>query len=334
MSHKEIAVMQQRAGSALPEEDLILQAKNVTRIFPASQGRLLYANNDITMNLYRGKTLGIAGESGCGKSTMARMLAQLDKPTQGQIIFNGEDITHRKGEELRQTRKHIQMVFQDPSAAFSPKMRVKNIICEPLLNFGLISPREVESEARQLLELVELPGDFANRFAHNMSGGQRQRVGLARALALEPEVLICDEATSALDVSVQKNIIDLLIKLQQEKNLCIGFICHDVSLVRAMSHHVAIMYLGHLVELAPGSHIARSKMHPYTQLLLDSVFSLNMDLSKPIQRLESDTPSPLQVPKGCPFQTRCPQCMDICKNEKPPLKEIGPGHAIACYLFQ
>lgn len=314
-------------------QETILRANHVTRIFPASGGRSLYANNDVSLNLYRGKTLGIAGESGCGKSTMARMLALLDQPTQGQILFNGGDVAHCKGEALRQMRRHIQMVFQDPSAAFSPKMKVKNIVCEPLLNFGLISPHQVDAEAKRLLELVELPSCFADRFAHSMSGGQRQRVGLARALALEPEVLICDEATSALDVSVQKNIIDLLIRLQKERNLCIAFICHDVSLVRSMSHQVAIMYLGNVVELIPGEQIGNCVMHPYTDLLMDSVFSMKMDFAKPIPRLDSETPSPLQAPQGCPFQTRCPRRMPICQREKPTLNEVSPGHCIACFHF-
>ncbi|EHQ89619.1 oligopeptide/dipeptide ABC transporter ATP-binding protein [Desulfosporosinus youngiae] len=314
--------------------DPILEAKNVSRVFPASGGRRLYANSDVNLTLYRGRTLGIAGESGCGKSTMARMLAQLDKPTKGEIRFKGKDITHLRGEALRQTRRHIQMVFQDPAAAFSPKMKVKDILCEPLLNFGIISKKETEAAAVRLLEMVELPGDFSHRYAHSMSGGQRQRVGIARALALEPEILICDEATSALDVSVQRNIIDLLVKLQQERNLTIAFICHDVSLVRSMSHQIAIMYLGHVVELIPGKLVGKCAMHPYTQVLINAIFSLNMDFSKPIQSVDSDAPSPLDLPAGCPFQNRCGHCMKICRETKPVLRETAPGHQIACHLYR
>ena len=198
-------------------QELILEAKHVTKKYPASGGRMLTANNDVSLKMYRGRTLGVVGESGCGKSTFMRMVVSLEEPTEGEILYRGSDITKLKGEKLRQHRQNIQMVFQDPSAAFNPKMKVMDIICEPLLNFGRIKRSEKEAEARRLLEMVELPGDFALRYPHNMSGGQRQRVGIARALALEPEIIICDEATSALDVSVQKTIIELLVKLQKEK---------------------------------------------------------------------------------------------------------------------
>ena len=211
------------------EKDLVLEAKHVTRKFQASGGRTLTACNDVSLNLYRGKTLGLVGESGCGKSTFMRLVVSLDTPTEGEILFNGTDITKLKGEQLRQHRQHIQMVFQDPTGSMNPKMKVRDIICEPLLNFDRISKSEKDAKARELLEMVELPGDFADRFPHNMSGGQRQRVAIARALALEPEIIIMDEATSALDVSVQKTVIELIAKLQKEHNIAIGFICHDLG---------------------------------------------------------------------------------------------------------
>ncbi|KIR02976.1 Oligopeptide transport ATP-binding protein OppF [Lachnospiraceae bacterium TWA4] len=201
----------------MSNSELILEAKHVTKKFPASHNRTLTACDNVSLNIYKGQTLGVVGESGCGKSTFMKMLVRLEDPTEGEILFRGQDITKLKGENLRQYRQRIQMVFQDPSAAFNPKMKIRDIICEPLLNFGKIKKSEKDAVARKYLEMVDLPGDFAGRYPHNMSGGQRQRVGIARALTLEPEIIICDEATSALDVSVQKNIIELIVKLQKEK---------------------------------------------------------------------------------------------------------------------
>lgn len=314
-------------------QELILEAKHVTKKYPASGGRMLTANDDVSLNMYRGRTLGVVGESGCGKSTFMRMVVSLEEPTEGEILYRGSDITKLKGEKLRQHRQKIQMVFQDPSAAFNPKMKVMDIICEPLLNFGRIKRSEKEAEARRLLEMVELPGDFALRYPHNMSGGQRQRVGIARALALEPEIIICDEATSALDVSVQKTIIELLVKLQKEKNIAYGFICHDIALVQSVAHQVAVMYLGNIVEVLPGEKIGAESLHPYTRALMGAIFDLKMDFSKPIESIESEAPSPLDVPEGCPFRSRCGQCMDICGKEKPALRKVGGDHQVACHLY-
>lgn len=314
-------------------KEIMLDAKHVTRRFPASKGRTVLANNDINIRLFKGETLGIVGESGCGKSTFINMLACLDTPSEGEIIFQGKDLAKMKGEELRQNRRHIQMVFQDPSAAFSPRIRIKNILCESLLNYKLITKKEVDARAKQLLEMVELSPDFADRFPHNMSGGQRQRVGIARALALEPEILICDEATSALDVSVQEKIVDLLIRLQKEKDITMVFICHDIALARIISHRVAVMYLGNIVEIVKGKDLCTGTMHPYTEALSRAIFSTDMDFDRPIESIESEAPSPLNVPPGCPFQNRCEHCMEICKTKKPVLKDLGDEHQIACHLF-
>ncbi len=292
---------------------------------------MLTACNDISLKLYKGKTLGIVGESGCGKSTFMRMLVSLERPTEGEILFQGQDITALKGEQLRQHRRHIQMVFQDPAAAFSPKMKIMDIICEPLLNFGLIRRSQKEETARKYLEMVDLPGDFALRYPHTMSGGQRQRVCIARALTLEPEIILCDEATSALDVSVQKTIIELLVRLQKEKNIAMGFICHDLALVQAFAHQLAVMYLGNIVEILPGAKVEKEAKHPYTQALIGSVFDLGMDFSKPIESIDSEAPSPLDVPAGCPFQNRCARCSDICAQKRPELKEVEPEHWVACH---
>lgn len=316
------------------KKELILEAKHVTKKYPASGGRTLTACNDINLSFYKGQTLGVVGESGCGKSTFMRMVVSLEAPTEGEILYHGQNITKLKGEKLRLHRKNIQMVFQDPTAAFNPKMKIKDIICEPLLNFGLIKKSEKDATARKYLEMVELPGDFADRYPHNMSGGQRQRVGIARALALKPEIIVCDEATSALDVSVQKTIIELLVKLQKENDIAMGFICHDMALVQSFAHQVAVMYLGNIVEVLPGEKVGVDSKHPYTQALIDSVFDLQMDFSKPIESIDSEAPSPLDVPTGCPFQNRCEHCMEICKTERPVLKEIEPEHQVACHLFK
>lgn len=315
------------------EKEVILETRHVTRRFPASGNRTLVANNDINLKFYKGETLGLVGESGCGKSTFMKFLVSLDVPTEGEILYRGKDITKLKGEELRQNRQHIQMVFQDPTASFNPKMKIRDIICEPLMNFGKINKSKKDAACRRLLEMVELPGDFADRYPHNMSGGQRQRVAIARALALEPEVIIMDEATSALDVSVQKKIIELITKLQKENDITIGFICHDIALIQQCAHQIAVMYLGNVVEIVPGEQLTKTACHPYTRALMGSVFDIQMDFSKPLESLEGDVPSPLDLPVGCPFQRRCGQCMEICKQKHPEMVEIAPGHQVACHLF-
>ena len=315
------------------DKELILEAKHITQRFPASGGRKLTACNDVSLKFYKGKTLGLIGESGCGKSTFMRFLVSLDSPDEGQILFKGKDLTKLKGEELRQMRQHIQMVFQDPGSSFNPKMKVRDIICEPLLNFGRIKKSEKDAVARKYLEMVDLSGDFADRFPHNMSGGQRQRVAIARAIALEPEMIVMDEATCALDVSVQKTIIELVCRLQKEKNIAIGFIAHDLGLIQSFAHQVAVMYLGNIVEIIPGENVQKAQ-HPYTQALLSAIFDTRMDFHKKIESIDSEIPSPLDVPVGCPFQTRCEHCMEICRKESPLLKTIGENHEIACHLFK
>lgn len=314
------------------EKDMILEARHVTRRFPASGGRELTACQDINLKFYRGKTLGLIGESGCGKSTFMRFLVRLDVPTEGEILFKGKDLTKLRGEELRQTRQHIQMVFQDPGGSFNPKMKIRDIVCEPLMNFGRITASEKDTVARKLLDAVELPGEFADRLPHNMSGGQRQRIAIARALALEPELIVMDEATCALDVSVQKTIIELVVRLQKEKNIAIGFIAHDLGLIQAFAHQIAVMYLGSVVEVLPGEDVEKA-CHPYTRTLLHAVFDTKMDFTKKIESIDSEIPSPLDVPPGCPFQTRCEHCMERCRQVRPRLTERKPGHEVACHMF-
>ena len=313
------------------EAPVILQIKNLTKKFAAEGGKMLTACDNVTLNAYAGQTLGIIGESGCGKSTLVRTILQIHPASGGEVIFDGQDILKLRGEAARQNRRKIQMVFQDPPAAFNPKMKVKEIVCEPLLNFGLIKKSEVDAKAAELLRMVELPEDFKDRYPHNMSGGQRQRLGIARALSLEPKIVVCDEATSALDVSVQEKICELLVRLQKEKGITYLFICHDLGLVDLMCHQIAVMYLGNIVEYI-GYGRSTEGMHPYTKALMKSVFKVDFKPGEKIEPLESEIPSPLDLPKGCPFQSRCGQCMEICRSEKPELKEVVPGHFVACHL--
>ena len=315
------------------EAPVILQIKNLTKKFAAEGGKMLTACDNVTLNAYAGQTLGIIGESGCGKSTLVRTILQIHPASGGEVIFVGQDILKLRGEAARQNRRKIQMVFQDPAAAFNPKMKVKEIVCEPLLNFGLIKKSEVDAKAAELLRMVELPEDFKDRYPHNMSGGQRQRLGIARALSLEPKIVVCDEATSALDVSVQEKICELLVRLQKEKGITYLFICHDLGLVDLMCHQIAVMYLGNIVEyIGYGRRISTEGMHPYTKALMKSVFKVDFKPGEKIEPLESEIPSPLDLPKGCPFQSRCGQCMEICRSVKPELKEVVPGHFVACHL--
>ncbi|EET61241.1 ABC transporter, ATP-binding protein [Marvinbryantia formatexigens DSM 14469] len=308
-----------------------MKAEHIVKQFPASHGRTLTACNDVNLTVYKGKTLGIVGESGCGKSTFVRMVMSLDDPTQGKILYHGRDMASMTKKERWENRQNIQMVFQDPLASFNPKMKIIDILTEPLMNFGKLKRSEKEAKARELLEMVELPADFMYRYPHNMSGGQRQRVSIARALSLEPEILVCDEATSALDVSIQRTIIELLVRLQEEKNVSMIFICHDLALIQSFAHQIAVMYLGHIVEVIPGADVATKAVHPYTQALLGAQFSIHMDQNKKIESIESEAPSPLDVPKGCPFADRCEHCMEKCRSQKPVLQEIAPGHEAACH---
>ena len=312
------------------DSEIIMRVEHVTKKFPVAGGKTLTACDDITFNVRRGETVGIVGESGCGKTTLLKAIMNMQPPTSGQIIFRGQDITQLKGEAKRQNYRHIQMVFQDPTAAFNPKMKIKDIICEPLLNFDLIKKSEAEAKARDLLRQVDLPPDFVDRYPHNMSGGQRQRVAIARALALEPEIIACDEATSALDVSVQDTIIKLLVRLQKEKGITYIFICHDMALVSMFSHRIAVMYLGNMMEKIDGDKLDHAR-HPYTRALLKAVFSTDQEKNNRIEILPGDIPSPLDMPTGCPFQNRCVNAQDLCRQQKPNFDEIEPNHFVACH---
>lgn len=258
------------------KNEMILETKNLTKIFNTYDGKNIVACNSVSLKVYKGKTLGIVGESGSGKTTFIRMLMNLEKPSSGEILYRGKNINKFSEKEIWESRQKIQMIFQDPWAAFNPKMKVLDILTEPLLNYKKIKKSDKQKVAIELLKMVELPEEFINKYPQNMSGGQKQRLGIARALSLEPEILICDEATSALDVSIQKTIVELLIKLQKEKNLSMIFICHDLALVHSLSHNIAVMYLGNVVEYMEASKIKDSK-HEYTRKLINSIFSLKME---------------------------------------------------------
>jgi len=257
----------------MSEQEILLAAEKVCKVFEPEKGKKFTACRDISLQLHKGETLGLVGESGCGKSTFVRTIMGLHPATSGRILFKGEDITNIKGEKRREMARHIQMIFQDPATAFNPKMRIKDIICEPLRNFAKVSDKEAEARAVELLRQVELPPEMALRYPHELSGGQRQRVGIARALILEPEIIICDEATSALDVSVQDSIAKLLAEIQKKRGVSYIFICHDLALVSLISHRVAVMQQGSIVEELSGDKLTKAR-HPYTKKLLSSVFTV------------------------------------------------------------
>lgn len=315
------------------DRDIILQAKDVTKIFKTQNNRSLTACDKINIDLKRGRCFGIVGESGCGKSTFVRMVMNLENITSGSIIYKGQDISKFNKNEVWLNRKNIQMIFQDAMSAFNPKMKIIDILTEPLFNFGLLEKKFKYEKAKELLNMVELSEEYLESYPHNLSGGQLQRIGIARAISLEPEILICDEATSALDVSVQSSIIKLLRKLQRERNLSILFICHDLMLVKSFSQELAIMYLGNVVEVIDSEKMQEIALHPYTKALLNAVFTLNTFSENKVKLLSGEVPSPLDVPEGCPFVNRCEYALEICKKEKPLLKEVAPDHKVACHLI-
>ncbi len=252
--------------------EYILEGKKLSKSY-YNKGREVEACKEVDFAIKRGETIGIVGESGCGKSTLLKMLVRLERPTKGELYFKGVNITDQKGKVLRESRKHIQMVFQDPSLAFSPRMKVREILAEPINNFSSLDKKSRKEKTEELLELVQLPVEFADRYCHEMSGGQRQRIGIARALATEPEVLICDEATSALDVSIQDSIMRLLSDIQKKKNLSIVFVCHDIALVSSISHKMMVMYQGAIVETIKSDRILEDAQHEYSKLLMQSIFT-------------------------------------------------------------
>ena len=295
--------------------------------------RIVHALNGVSFAVARGETLGIVGESGCGKSTTGRAILQLYRPTAGHVYFEGQDLTKMQGEDLRKMRRQMQMIFQDPYASLNPRMTVGTIVAEPLQVHGLAANRaERQEKVRDLLRVVGLNPSFQNRYPHEFSGGQRQRIGIARALAVEPDCLIADELVSALDVSVQAQIVNLLLELQERLHLTVLFIAHDLRLVRHISHRVAVMYLGSIVELAETERLFSHPAHPYSAALLAAAPELDPARRSVVDAVRGELPSPLDLPPGCPFHPRCPQVMARCRTERPLLRERGAGQIAACHL--
>lgn len=302
-----------------------------------SQGRFIVkAIDDVSLDIFPGETLGLVGESGCGKSTIARCLLHLTEPTDGTIEFEGKSILNLKEKELKHFRRQTGMIFQDPYASLNPRMTAGDIIKEPLEIHKLLKKEDRRKRIEELLHLVGLPPESISRFPHEFSGGQKQRIGIARALAMNPKFIICDEAISALDVSVQAQIINLLQKLQKEIKLTYLFIAHDLRVVKYLSTRVAVMYLGHIVEVAPAEELYKSPQHPYTQALLSAIPIPDPKIEKTRKRivLHGEPPSPLNPPKGCPFVTRCPHAIATCHHVPPALKQIGYHHQAACHLLK
>ena len=319
-----------------PAAEPLLRLVNVVKYFSAGGHGSVKAVDGVSFDIMAGETVGLVGESGCGKSTLGRLISQLIPVTSGQVILDGVDITKLSGEKLRQQRKQLQMIFQDPYASLDPRMTVGDIIAEPLVNFKMISGRAKDARVQELLRTVGLNPYFNNRYPHEFSGGQRQRIGIARALALNPKVIICDEPVSALDVSIQAQIINLLEDLQREFNLTYLFIAHDLSVVRHISTRVAVMYVGKLVELADRNTLYHNPLHPYTQALLSAIPIPDPKLERKRKRivLTGDIPSPVNPPSGCRFHTRCPIAFERCSVEEPAFKDYGSGHLAACHWVE
>jgi oligopeptide/dipeptide ABC transporter ATP-binding protein len=319
--------------------EYLLEVQNLKKYFPITAGVLrrtvghVKAVDDVSFAVKAGETLGIVGESGCGKSTTGRMIMRVMEPTDGRIVFDGEDITKLGGKRLRDIRPKFQMVFQDPYASLNPKMAVEEIIAEPLIVNGVATRKQAQERVVNLLERVGLRGEDRQRYPHEFSGGQRQRIGIARALALNPKLIVADEAVSALDVSIQSQILNLMADLKKEFNLSYIFISHNLAVVRHISDRVAVMYLGHMVEIANRTELYQNPMHPYTEALLSAAPEAKRNGKKERIILQGDVPSPANPPTGCPFHTRCPKVMDQCRVQRPELRELAPGHQVACHLY-
>jgi oligopeptide/dipeptide ABC transporter ATP-binding protein len=321
------------------DQDYILQAKNIKKYFPIKGGILKHtvghvkAVDDVSLSVLRGETLGVVGESGSGKSTLGRVILRLTNPTEGKVFFNNQEITSMGNRKLRPIRRDMQIVFQDPFASLNSKMSVLELIEEPLIVQTSLKRVERTEKAISLLEKVGLRPEDRFKYPHEFSGGQRQRISIARALALNPQFVICDEPVSALDVSIQAQVLNLMADLQDEFNLTYLFIAHDLSVVKHISDRVAVMYLGRIAEIAPKKNLYTTPLHPYTKALLSAVPSTNVHNRRQKIILTGDLPSPANPPSGCAFRTRCPQAHERCAAVRPDLKEVSEGHFVACHLY-
>jgi len=321
------------------ENEILVRVENLKKYFPITRGVFqrhvgdIKAVDGISFFVRRSETLGLVGESGCGKTTTGRTLLQLYRPTEGHVYFEGQDLSEMKGEQLRRMRRRMQMIFQDPYASLNPRMTIGSIIGEPLEVHNIAKGKEKRERVQELLRLVGLNPYFINRYPHEFSGGQRQRIGVARALALNPDFIVCDEPVSSVDVSIQAQIVNLLEDLQAQFGMAYLFIAHDLSMVRHISDRVAVMYLGKIVELTSRGELYSNPLHPYTQSLLSAVPIPDPVVEERRQRiiLEGDVPSPANPPEGCNFNTRCPVVMDVCHEEDPEFKEVSSGHRVACH---
>lgn len=315
------------------EKQILLEAENLVKEFPARRGKV-HAVSDVSLCIYRGETLALVGESGCGKSTLGRMLLRLVEPTSGRLRYDGQNLLALKPEKMREMRRRMQIIFQDPYASLNPRMSIGRIIEEPLLTHKIGENRqERQSIVHSLMDKVGIRPEFYSRYPHQFSGGQRQRVGIARALALNPELIVCDEPVSALDVSIQAQILNLLRDLQKELGLTYLFISHDLGVVRYISDRVCVMFLGRLCEIGGTKELYQSPIHPYTRFLMESVPKPDPALRREEREiLTGDIPSPIDPPSGCRFHTRCPYAKEICSKEAPPMREFGNGRYAACHF--
>jgi len=319
--------------------EVLIEARNLSKVFssrgPGIGGKKLdvRAVNDVSFQIRAGETLGLVGESGCGKSTTGRLLIRLLDATGGSVFYRGKDISKFPERIMRGMRNELQIIFQDPYSSLNPRMTCQDIIGEPLLIHTKMTLAARKEKVRELLNVVGLPAEYATRYPHEFSGGQRQRIGIARAIALNPKFIVCDEPVSALDVSVQSQVLNLIQKLQREYDLTYLFIAHGLNVVKYISDRVGVMYLGSLVELSESDTIYQNPLHPYTQSLISAIPDTDLDAKKARIILKGDVPSPSNLPSGCPFHTRCWRSMEVCEAEKPAMREIQSGHYVACHLY-